>query len=96
MSAIRVIRGEYRNKSVANKEFTLVSGFQTGTRGNFVTVKNNGTFPNCPDAIRIRVNNISDIEFLSGDAVIDNTVAFSAKVLCERGDSMGHLNMTPH
>jgi len=79
MSAIRVIRGEYRNKSVANKEFTLVSGFQTGTRGNFVTVKNNGTFPNCPDAIRIRVNNISDIEFLSGDAVIDNTVAFSAK-----------------
>ena len=65
MSAIRVVRGEYRNKSVIDQVFTLVSGFQSGAKGNFVTVKNNSNFPNCPDTIRIRVDNISDIEYTS-------------------------------
>jgi len=79
MSAIRVIKGEYRNRPVANKSFALVSGFQTGAKGSFVTVKNNGTFPNCPDTIRIKVNKISDIEYVNGDAVSkENTVAFVA------------------
>ena len=78
MSAIRVIKGEYRNRPVANKSFALVSGFQTGAKGSFVTVKNNGTFPNCPDTIRIKVNKISDIEYVNGDAVSkENTVAFA-------------------
>ena len=44
MSAIRVINGEYRNKPVQNVAFTLVSGFQSGAKGNFVTVQNNGMF----------------------------------------------------
>ena len=48
MSAIRVVNGTYRNKSIVNQEFVLVSGFQTGARGSYVTVKNGGTFPNCP------------------------------------------------
>ena len=79
MSAIRVIKGEYRNKPVRNIAFNLVSGFQSGAKGNFVTVENNGAFPNCPDTIRIKVNNISDIEYVNGDAVSnDNTVAFIA------------------
>jgi hypothetical protein len=65
MSAIRVVRGEYRNKSVADQVFTLVTGFQSGAKGNFVTVKNAGNFPNCPETIRIRVDNISDIEYTS-------------------------------
>jgi hypothetical protein len=44
-----------------------------------VTVENNGAFPNCPDTIRIKVNNISDIEYVNGDAVSkENTVAFVA------------------
>lgn len=66
MSAIRVVNGVYRNKSVANQEFTLVAGFQTGAKGNFVTVKNDGNFPNCPETVRIRVDNIADIEYTSG------------------------------
>ena len=79
MSAIRVIKGVYRNKPVRNIAFNLVSGFQTGAKGNFVTVENNGAFPNCPDTIRIKVNNISDIEYVNGDAVSkENTVAFVA------------------
>jgi hypothetical protein len=46
--------------------FTLVAGFQSGAKGSFVTVKNDGVFPNCPDTIRIRVDNIADIEYTSG------------------------------
>jgi len=79
MSAIRVIKGEYRNKPVRNIAFNLVSGYQTGAKGNFVTVENNGTFPNCPDTIRIKVNNIKDIEYVNGEEVSNNnTVAFVA------------------
>jgi len=65
MSSIRIVRGEYRNKTIANQVFALVAGFQTGAKGNFVTVKNDGTFPNCPDTIRVRVDNINDIEYTS-------------------------------
>jgi len=75
MSAIRIVRGEYRNKSVANQVFTLVTGFQSGAKGNYVTVKNDGAFPNCPDTIRIRVDNISDIEYTNGMPT-ENTVKF--------------------
>ena len=79
MSAIRVIKGVYRNRPVRNVAFNLVSGFQSGARGNFVTVENNGTFPNCPETIRIRVNNIKDIEYVNGETVSkENTVAFVA------------------
>jgi len=79
MSAIRVIKGEYRNRPVRNIAFNLVSGYQTGAKGNFVTVENNGAFPNCPDTIRIKVNNIKDIEYVNGENVSnDNTVAFVA------------------
>ncbi len=75
MSAIRVITGNYRGIAIQNTEFQLVSGFQTGARGGYVTVKNNGTFPKCPDTIRIRVDNIQDIEYTSG-MTQDNTVHF--------------------
>jgi hypothetical protein len=66
MSAVRVLRGEYRGNKVVDSVFTLVSGFQTGARGNYVTVQNNNIFPKCPDTIRIRVDNISDIEYTNG------------------------------
>ena len=75
MSAIRVVNGTYRNKPVRNQEFVLVSGFQSGARGNYVTVKNNGSFPNCPETIRISVDNIADIEYTNG-MTQDNTVHF--------------------
>ena len=75
MSAIRVLNGNYRGNTIQNTEFVLVSGFQTGARGGYVTVKNNGTFPNCPDTIRIKVDNISDIEYTTG-MTQENTVKF--------------------
>ena len=79
MSAIRVINGVYRNTPVKNATFTLVKGFQTGARGGFVTVKSAGYFGPEFDVVRIKVNNISDIEYVNGDAVSkENTVAFVA------------------
>ena len=92
MSAIRVVNGSYRNKSVQNQEFVLVSGFQTGARGNYVTVKNGGVFPNCPETIRISVDNISDIEYTNG-MPSDNTVHFEkpAPVIESDEDAMNRI-----
>lgn len=83
MSAIRIVSGEYRGKSVKNQNFTLVSGFQTGAKGGYVTVQNDGTFPNCPSTIRIKVDAISDYEMISGDNMISNTPTPKAKAEVE-------------
>jgi hypothetical protein len=85
MSAIRVVNGTYRNKSVRNQEFVLVSGFQTGAKGNYVTVKNNGAFPNCPETIRISVDNISEIEYTNG-MTQPNTIHFEKSVPVTESD----------
>ena len=75
MSAIRIVNGEYRKNSVRNVVFTLVSGFASGAKGNYVTVKNDGNFPNCPDTIRVRVDSIRDIEYVNGDTVSTTKIA---------------------
>ena len=76
MSQIRILRGVYRNKPVKNEIFTLVSGLASGAKGKYVTVRNEGTFPNCPDTIRVKIDGIEDYEFVSGESVQDNTVKF--------------------
>ena len=86
MSAIRIIKGEYRNKPVRNIAFTLVSGYASGAKGNYVTVKNDGNFPNCPDTVRIKVDSIQNFEYVTGDAVQDNTVHFDKPAVVETDD----------
>ncbi len=66
MSAIRIVRGNYRGREIRDTEFTLVAGFQTGARGNYVTVVNEGHFPKCPDTIRVRVDSIQDFVYTNG------------------------------
>ena len=83
MSAIRIVKGEYRNKPVRNIAFTLVSGYAAGAKGNYVTVKNDGNFPNCPDTVRIKVDSIQDFEYVTGEAVQDNTVHFEKPAVAE-------------
>jgi hypothetical protein len=75
MSRILIKQGEYRNNPVINSQFTLVKGFQTGKKGTFVTVKNDGVFPVNIDEVRIKIADTSDVEFLDGDAVPVATVA---------------------
>jgi predicted RNase H-like HicB family nuclease len=91
MSAIRIIRGEYRGKSVKNQSFTLISGFQTGAKGGFVTVQNDGHFPNCPAAVRIRVEAITDYEMVNGDTVHAPTVPVASFVTETEEDAMNRI-----
>jgi hypothetical protein len=86
MSAIRVVNGVYRNKPVRNVAFSLVSGFTSGVKGNYVTVKNNGSFPDCPDTIRIKVNSIRDIEYVNGDTVSTPTAEIEKTVTITETD----------
>lgn len=68
MSIIRVISGSYRNKPVKGEVFTLVKGFQTGKKGNYVTVKNEGQFDVDIDVVKVKVGSMQDIQFLNGAA----------------------------
>ena len=65
-SIVRITSGSYRNESINNEVFTLVKGYQLGSKGGFVTVKNEGQFPNRPDQVRVNVDSQSMIEFVSG------------------------------
>jgi hypothetical protein len=83
MSTIRILSGSYRKQAVVNTEFTLVKGFQTGKKGSYVTVKNDGQFAiNIPE-VKVLVDNINDIEFLNGDQVLANTVEFKKEAVKE-------------
>lgn len=82
VSTIRVISGNYRGIAIRNTEFELVSGYQTGARGGYVTVRNAGFFPKCPDTIRVRVDSIQDIEYTSG-MTQNNTVKFEKAAVSE-------------
>lgn len=57
---ITIKNGSYRNELINNQTFTLVKGFQTGTKGGYVTVKNEGRWPGFSDNIRIKVDGISN------------------------------------
>jgi hypothetical protein len=83
MSTIRILSGSYRKQAVINTEFTLVKGFQTGKKGSYVTVKNDGQFAiNIPE-VKVLVDSINEIEFLNGDQVLANTVEFKKEVVKE-------------
>ena len=83
MSTIRILSGSYRKQPVVNTEFTLVKGYQTGAKGGYVTVKNDGQFAiNIPE-VKVLVDSINDIEFLNGEKVVANTVEFKKEVVKE-------------
>ena len=67
-ATILVRSGTYRNKSVANMAFELVEQYKKTANGGHVTVKNNNTFPDCPDTIRIKVDGVGSYEFVTGNA----------------------------
>jgi len=79
MSTIRILSGSYRNQPVVGEVFTLVKGFQTGKKGNYVTVKNEGQFNIDIDEVKVKVDTIEDIEFMNGEPVVNNTVEFKVK-----------------
>jgi hypothetical protein len=68
MSVVLVKSGTYRGIPVIDTQFKLVKGFQTGKKGNFITVENGNLFPNQSHLIRIKVEDQHDFEFVGGEA----------------------------
>jgi len=79
-SVICVKYGEYRNIPVVNKTFKLVKGYQTGAKGGFVTVKNEGHFPSVNiENVKVKVNGIENIEFINGEVEVSTAIEFKTK-----------------
>ena len=84
MSTVCIKSGEYRNQSVINKTFNLVKGFQTGKKGGYVTVKNEGNFPSFNiENVKIKVSSIHDIEFTEGPSKMTDVIEFKVKAPSE-------------
>jgi SpoU rRNA methylase family enzyme len=92
MSTIRIISGSYRKQAVTNTEFTLVKGYQTGAKGGYVTVKNDGQFAiNIPE-VKVLVDSIDSIEFLNGEQVlVKQTHTHETKVLETETEAMDRI-----
>ena len=62
MTTVKIRNGMYRGTHVNDVAFTLIKDFQTGAKGNFVTVKSDGFFgDNVPEVVRITVDSIEDV-----------------------------------
>jgi hypothetical protein len=70
MAQVTVLRGEYRGVTVKNQTFRLVADLKQGTKGNFVTVEDDGSLGYPGKAIRIKVKTMEDIT-MSGTSVAD-------------------------
>jgi len=69
MSTVKIVSGSYRKRPVKNQVFTLVKGYQVGAKGGFVTVKNDGHFPDVNiENIKVLVDNMEKIEFVNAKA----------------------------
>lgn len=62
MTTVLVKSGEYRNLPVINTQFTLVEGIKYGAKGAYITVKNEGQFPQQIDKVKIKIESADDIE----------------------------------
>jgi hypothetical protein len=74
VSFIRIKSGSYRSTDVSGHVFQLVKQYKTGRRGGYVTVKNSGAFPGFPEKIRIKVNNMSQYEFVTAEHYVGATI----------------------
>jgi len=77
MSIVLVKSGSYRGIPVINTQFKLVRGFQTGKKGNYITVRNDGVFSDYAgiDTVKIKVEDQHDFEFISGEGNMTEVVA---------------------
>lgn len=86
MSTIRILNGTYRNQAVRGEVFTLVKGFQTGKKGNYVTVQNDGQFAIDIPQVKVKVDSMSDIQFLNGTAPVVEMPVVEAPQVTETDD----------
>jgi len=65
VSFIRIKSGAYRTTDVSGQVFQLVEQYKFTAKGGYVTVKNGGRFPGMPVDIRVKVNGMSDYDFVT-------------------------------
>jgi hypothetical protein len=81
---ITVKYGAYRNQPIIDQSFELVKGYAEGKRGGFITVKNDGKFPQVQIAnVKIKVNNINDITWGTEKPIMANANLELAPVVTE-------------
>ena len=66
-SFVRIKAGAYRANDVSGQVFELVDQFKMTGKGGYVTVKNGGTFPGFPEDIRVKVDKVTDYEFVGAE-----------------------------
>jgi hypothetical protein len=68
---IRIKSGAYRTTDVSGRVFQLVEQFKQTAKNGYVTVKNGNQFPGFPEDIRVKVEGMSDYEFVSEAEFVD-------------------------
>ena len=83
VSFIKIKSGAYRTTDVSGQVFQLVEQYKLTAKGGYVTVKNSGKFPGMPEDIRVKVEGMSDYEFVSEQEFVEagNTPMLEAKEL---------------
>ena len=71
VSFIKIKNGAYRTTEVSGQIFQLVEQYKNTAKGGYVTVKNGGKFPGFPEDIRVKVEGMSDYEFVSEVEFVD-------------------------
>jgi hypothetical protein len=89
VSFIKIKAGAYRTTEVSGQVFQLVEQFKQTAKGNYVTVKNGGRFPGFPEDIRVKVEGMSDYEFVSEAEFVEagNTPVAEAVALETAGET---------
>ena len=65
VSFIRIKSGAYRTTDVSGQVFQLVEQYKFTAKGGYVTVKNSDKFPGFPEEIRVKVDGMSDYDFVT-------------------------------
>lgn len=89
---VRIKRGTYRNLPVINSCFSLVKDYQLGKKGGYVTVVNNGHFNVDIPNIKIKVDNIHEIEYISGSGQTSQELAAAINIEETDEDAMNRIS----
>ncbi len=84
---VRIKSGAYRTNDVSGQVFQLVEQFKNTAKGGYVTVKNGGKFPGFPEEIRVKVEGMTDYEFVGADEFDGEVAVMDADVQAVVNDS---------
>jgi hypothetical protein len=73
MTTVLIKSGVYRNLPVINTQFKMVDGIKHGAKGSYITVKNEGQFPQQIENVKIKIEGPDAIE-INGEFVQTATV----------------------